>query len=47
MFQIEMFFVLQVDDDKPIGYSHTFILRPEGGSFFIMHEIFRLAVHNF
>lgn len=38
---------VKVDDDKPMGYSHTFILRPESGSFFIMHEIFRLAVHNF
>ena len=39
---------LQADQDKPLGFSHVFQLRPEaGGTFFIMHEIFRLAVFNF
>lgn len=39
---------LQADQDKPLGFSHVFQLRPEaGGAFFIMHEIFRLAVFNF
>lgn len=38
---------VKVDEDKPMGYSHTFILRPESGSYFIMHEVFRLAIHDF
>ena len=37
----------QVDDDKPMGFSHVFALRSEAGSFFIMHEIFRLSIHDF
>lgn len=38
---------VKVDDDKPMGFSHVFSLRSEAGSFFIMHEIFRLSIHNF
>lgn len=38
---------VKVDDDKPMGFSHVFALRSEAGSFFIMHEIFRLSIHDF
>ncbi|KAK3596649.1 hypothetical protein CHS0354_006198 [Potamilus streckersoni] len=37
---------VKVDDDRPIGFSHVFVLRPQDGTFYIMHEIFRLALHN-
>jgi hypothetical protein len=43
-----VFSELQADQDKALGFSHVFQLRPEGGgAFFIMHEIFRLAVFNY
>lgn len=38
---------LKADDDHPLGFSHVFQLKPENDSFFIMHEIFRLSLHNF
>ncbi|XP_045193586.1 probable nuclear transport factor 2 [Mercenaria mercenaria] len=35
-------------EDKPLGFNHTFILKPTaGGSFVISNEVFRLAIHNF
>ncbi|XP_076449648.1 putative nuclear transport factor 2 isoform X2 [Babylonia areolata] len=34
--------------DKPMGFSHTFVLRSTGdGSFCIANEIFRLTIYNF
>lgn len=38
---------LKTDDDPPMPYAHTFILKNETNSFFIAHEFFRLCVHNF
>merc|ERR1711874_911654 len=38
---------LKTDEDPPHGSNHTFVLKPqEGNSWFIQHDIFRLAVHN-
>jgi len=38
---------LKTDDDPPHGFTHTFCLKPgDSGSWFIQHEIFRMALHN-
>lgn len=37
---------LQTDDDPPHGFSHVFVLKPVGTSFYCAHDIFRLAIHN-
>ena len=37
---------LKTDDDPIQSYNQLFILRPNGGSFFIGNEIFRLVLHN-
>ncbi|BFZ12675.1 hypothetical protein BsWGS_15714 [Bradybaena similaris] len=34
------------ENDKPMGFSQTFILKPANNSFFIFHDIFRLVIHN-
>ncbi|KAL7303915.1 probable nuclear transport factor 2 isoform X2 [Trichogramma pretiosum] len=37
---------LQTDDDQPHAYIQTFVLTPIGTSFFVQHDIFRLALHD-
>ncbi|XP_014245566.1 probable nuclear transport factor 2 [Cimex lectularius] len=37
---------LQTDEDPPHAYSQTFVLKPIGTSFYIQHDIFRLALHD-
>ncbi|KRF82512.1 probable nuclear transport factor 2 isoform X2 [Drosophila virilis] len=37
---------LQTDDDQPHAYIQTFVLKPVGVSFFVQHDIFRLALHD-
>jgi len=37
---------LKTDDDPPQSFCQCFMLKPGGGSFFIQHDMFRLAIHN-
>ena len=37
---------LQSDEDKPLGFTESFMLRPEGDSWLIYNSMFRLVVHN-
>lgn len=37
---------LQTDEDPPHDYSQTFVLKPIANSFYIQHDIFRLALHD-
>ncbi|XP_034116354.1 probable nuclear transport factor 2 isoform X2 [Drosophila sulfurigaster albostrigata] len=37
---------LQTDEDQPHAYIQTFVLKPVGVSFFVQHDIFRLALHD-
>jgi len=37
---------LKTDEDPPHGFSQTFVLKPIGQSWFIAHDVFRLALHN-
>lgn len=37
---------LQTDEDPAHAYSQTFVLKPIGTSFYIQHDIFRLALHD-
>lgn len=37
---------LKTDEDPPHGFNQSFVLKPLGDSFFIQHEIFRLALHH-
>ncbi|XP_011559945.1 probable nuclear transport factor 2 isoform X2 [Plutella xylostella] len=37
---------LQTDDDQPHGYFQTFVLKPIGNSFYLEHDMFRLALHD-
>jgi len=37
---------LKTDDDPPHAFSQTFYVKAEGESFFILHDIFRLSLHN-
>ncbi|KAH3711008.1 probable nuclear transport factor 2 [Dreissena polymorpha] len=34
-------------EEKALGYTHTFVIQPEAATFFIVNEIFQLALHNF
>lgn len=36
----------QTDGDPPHAYTQTFILKPIANSFFVQHDIFRLALHD-
>lgn len=36
----------QCDDDPPHAFTQTFLLKPLGASFFVQHDIFRLAIHD-
>ena len=40
------FFFFQTDEDHPHAFSQTFYVKAEGDSFFILHDIFRLSLHN-
>lgn len=37
---------LQTDDDLPHAFVQSFCLKPIGTSFFILHDIFRLVLHD-
>ncbi|BFZ19322.1 hypothetical protein BsWGS_22361 [Bradybaena similaris] len=34
------------ENDKVLGFSQTFVIKPANNSFFIFHDIFRLVIHN-
>ncbi len=36
--------VLKTDEDPPHGFSQCFVLKPLGQSWFIAHDVFRLAL---
>ncbi|XP_026272490.1 probable nuclear transport factor 2 isoform X2 [Frankliniella occidentalis] len=38
---------LQTDEDPAHGYIQTFVLKPIGTSFYVQHDVFRLALHDF
>uniref|UniRef100_A0A1B6DXH8 NTF2-related export protein n=1 Tax=Clastoptera arizonana TaxID=38151 RepID=A0A1B6DXH8_9HEMI len=37
---------LQTDEDPPHAYSQTFVLKPIATSFYVQHDLFRLALHD-
>jgi len=37
---------LKTDEDQPHGFTQCFLLRPSDNSWFIQHDIFRLALHH-
>ncbi len=37
---------LKTDDDPPHTFNQTFVLKTADGSFFLEHDIFRLALHS-
>jgi len=37
---------LKTDEDPPHGFSQAFVLKPSGQSWFIAHDVFRLAIHD-
>jgi len=37
---------LKTDDDPPQSFCQCFMLKPGNDSFFIQHDMFRLAIHN-
>jgi len=37
---------LKTDDDPPQSFTQSFVLKPNGESFFIQHDMFRLVLHN-
>jgi len=38
---------LKTDEDPPHGFTHCFMLKPSPeGSWFIQHDIFRIALHD-
>jgi hypothetical protein len=43
----ECVFAAQTDDDPPHSYTQTFVLKcATGGTWFIQHDVFRVALHN-
>jgi len=41
-------FLLQTEgEDKALGFTQTFLLKPAGASYFIANDVFRLTLHNF
>ncbi|KAH9416163.1 putative nuclear transport factor 2 [Dermatophagoides pteronyssinus] len=36
---------LKTDDDPPHTFNQTFVLKPMADTFFVEHDIFRLALH--
>ena len=39
-------FCRQTDEDPPHGFSQVFVLKTEANSWFIQHDVFRLALHH-
>lgn len=37
---------LQTDEDPAHAYIQTFVLKPIGTSFYVQHDVFRLALHD-
>lgn len=37
---------LKTDDDPPHSFNQLFILKPSGDSFYVEHDVFRLALHH-
>ncbi|XP_035219371.1 nuclear transport factor 2-like [Stegodyphus dumicola] len=37
---------LKTDDDHPHTFHQTFVLKSLGDSFYVEHDIFRLALHH-
>lgn len=37
---------LKTDDDPPHTFNQTFVLKPSADTFFVEHDIFRLALHS-
>ena len=35
-----------MDEDPPHGFNQTFVLKPLGDSFYVQHDMFRLALHH-
>lgn len=35
---------LKTDDDKPLRFIQTFVLKPLNNSFFVQHDLFRLCL---
>ena len=36
----------QTDEDPAHGFSQAFVLKPANASWFIAHDVFRLAIHD-
>ncbi|CAD5209720.1 UNVERIFIED_CONTAM: putative nuclear transport factor 2, partial [Eudyptes robustus] len=43
---IAVFGQLKTDEDPVNSFTQFFVLKPNGGSFFIANEIFRLVLHD-
>ncbi|KAK9504534.1 hypothetical protein O3M35_010850 [Rhynocoris fuscipes] len=37
---------LKADEDPPLSFSQTFILKPLGSTYYCQHDIFRLGLHD-
>jgi len=37
---------LKTDEDPPHSFAQTFVLKPMEQSFYLQHDVFRLAIHN-
>lgn len=37
---------LKTDEDPPHTFNQTFVLKPLGETFYVEHDIFRLALHH-
>ena len=37
---------MQTDEDPAHGFSQAFVLKPANASWFIAHDVFRLAIHD-
>ncbi|KAK7114324.1 nuclear transport factor 2-like [Littorina saxatilis] len=35
------------EGDKAMGFSQVFVLKTDGNTWFIQHDMFRLAIHDF
>lgn len=38
--------MLKTDEDQPHDYTQTFVLKTINGVFFLIHDIFRLSLHD-
>lgn len=43
---VRVYHVYQTDEDIPQAFTQTFYLKPIGTSFFVLHDIFRLVLHD-